>query len=150
MINIQRGAFQNKYLGEHIMSAIKVYRPIDFSRLTTSLFNGKPDSVPIIELGIDPGKKAELLGRFITEPKDDIEFMRMMGYDFVTVGNHEFDFGPDFFAAMILAAHNLSFSGAVPFVASNMYVPDDLLPTDSGFLLKQLMGGSDGYAGESG
>jgi len=61
-----------------------VRRP-DFSRLLTTLRCGKPDAIPLIELGIHPTIKEAILGRPIVTVADDAEFMRTMGYDFVKI-----------------------------------------------------------------
>ncbi|GAB4322298.1 MAG: hypothetical protein Kow0059_17310 [Candidatus Sumerlaeia bacterium] len=66
-------------------TTVSVSRGIDFHRLQTALFNGRPDGVPLLELGIDAGIKAALLGRPIRTVADDIEFMRLMGYDFIKI-----------------------------------------------------------------
>ena len=57
----------------------------DFDNLVNTLLNKPSRYVPIIELGIDPGIKAKLLGRRLESPVDDIEFMQKMGYDFVKI-----------------------------------------------------------------
>jgi len=58
------------------------YQP-DFSRLRTTLFDGKADRVPLMELGIDEG----LMSRFIDRPlrglQDKIDFFRLAGYDYI-------------------------------------------------------------------
>lgn len=61
-------------------------RSPDFQgRLVRTLFNGRADKVPLIELGIHPQIKQAILGRPILSVEDDIEFMRSMGYDFVKI-----------------------------------------------------------------
>jgi uroporphyrinogen decarboxylase len=57
----------------------------DFERLRQTLFNKDAGTVPLIELGIDPGVKAAILGHPLKTPQDDIEFMRLMGYDFIKI-----------------------------------------------------------------
>lgn len=60
-------------------------RKPDFHRLVTTLFAGKADAVPLIELGIHPIVKAAILGRPVVSIPDDVEFMRGMGYDFIKI-----------------------------------------------------------------
>ena len=60
-------------------------RAPNFDRLVTTLKGGKADCVPLLELGIHPIIKKEILGRPVVTVADDIEFMRSMGYDFVKV-----------------------------------------------------------------
>lgn len=57
----------------------------DFERLTTTLFCGKADAIPLIELGVHPIIKEALLGRPVVTLADDMEFMRSMGYDFIKI-----------------------------------------------------------------
>jgi uroporphyrinogen decarboxylase len=60
-------------------------RPPDFKRLQDTLFNKKSNAIPLIELGIDPYIKSIILGRPLSSLMDDIEFMYLMGYDFVKI-----------------------------------------------------------------
>jgi uroporphyrinogen decarboxylase len=60
-------------------------RPPDFQRLQNTLFNKKSDVIPLIELGIDPYIKSQILGRPLQTLKDDVEFMHHMGYDFIKI-----------------------------------------------------------------
>ncbi len=60
-------------------------RKRDFERVRKTLMGGKADCVPLIELGIHPVIKEKILGRPLVSVKDDIEFMDMMGYDFVKI-----------------------------------------------------------------
>ncbi len=57
----------------------------DFENLQATLFNKKRNNIPLIELGVHPIIKKEILGRPILTLKDDIEFMYNMGYDFVKI-----------------------------------------------------------------
>ncbi len=57
----------------------------DFGRLVTTLFGGRADAIPLIELGVHPVIKEALLGRPILRVEDDIAFMRGMGYDFIKI-----------------------------------------------------------------
>lgn len=63
----------------------KPLRKPDYERLLTALNGGQPDAVPLIELGIAPQIKEELLGRPVRSVSDDVEFMSNHGYDFVKV-----------------------------------------------------------------
>lgn len=55
----------------------------DFENLKCTLLNQKTNSVPLIELGIDPYIKSLILNRPCLTLQDDVEFMQRMGYDFV-------------------------------------------------------------------
>jgi uroporphyrinogen decarboxylase len=57
----------------------------DFSRLVTTLFGGRADAIPLIELGVHPIIKEALLGRPIRTVQDDVAFMSGMGYDFIKI-----------------------------------------------------------------
>jgi 5'-nucleotidase / UDP-sugar diphosphatase len=52
-----------------------------------------------------------------TSHAPELQIMDMMGYDAVTLGNHEFDWGPAFLGDMIAVADSLGVT--VPIVASN-------------------------------
>jgi len=60
-------------------------RKPDFKRLQDTLFNKKSDTIPLIELGIDPYIKSVILERPLQTLQDDVEFMYHMGYDFVKI-----------------------------------------------------------------
>ena len=71
-------------------------RKPNIQRLTTALKSGQPDCVPLIELGIHPRIKQDIMGRPIYSVHEDAEFMRSMGYDFVKIQplvNFKMDFG---------------------------------------------------------
>jgi uroporphyrinogen decarboxylase len=63
---------------------MKEHNP-DFIRFRQTLFNEDAGSVPLIELGIDPSVKSKILGYPFRTIKDDIKFMRSMGYDFIKI-----------------------------------------------------------------
>jgi len=63
---------------------IKERKP-DFERLVTTLRGGKADAIPLLELGVHPKVKAALLGREIGSIRDEAEFNRLMGYDYVKI-----------------------------------------------------------------
>jgi len=68
----------------------------DFGRLMKTLRGGMADFVPLIELGIHPSVKKKILGRDVVSVADDIEFMDMMGYDFIKIQpkiTYEISFG---------------------------------------------------------
>lgn len=65
--------------------------------------------------------------------------MALLGYDFVTLGNHEFDFGPDTLSASIRTVNNITFGGAVPIVISNISFAD-IEPGGSGADLASMFG----------
>jgi uroporphyrinogen decarboxylase len=56
-----------------------------FDGLVATLMGGDGGFVPLIELGVHPLIKEALLGRPILSVRDDIEFMRSMGYDFIKI-----------------------------------------------------------------
>ncbi len=58
------------------------YHP-DFNRLRTTLYAGKADRVPLMELGIDEGLMGQFLGRPIQTLQDKIDFFRCAGYDYI-------------------------------------------------------------------
>lgn len=64
---------------------LKFERNINFERLDKTLRRQPTEDVPLIELGIHPFIKENILGRKIMSVQDDIEFMRGMGYDFIKV-----------------------------------------------------------------
>ncbi len=64
---------------------IKFEHKHDFSNLQNTLFNKNKSILPLIELGVHPIIKKEILGRPILTLADDIEFMFNMGYDFVKI-----------------------------------------------------------------
>ncbi len=61
-----------------------LHRP-HFEGFAATLMGGDGGFVPLIELGVHPLIKEALLGRPIITVRDDIEFMRSMGYDFIKI-----------------------------------------------------------------
>jgi 5'-nucleotidase / UDP-sugar diphosphatase len=55
----------------------------------------------------------------------EIELMRAVGYNATTIGNHEFDYGPDVLAEYFLRAGYPEQGRDLPVIASNLVVPDD-------------------------
>lgn len=62
-----------------------ISRKPDFQLLQRALLNQRTDIIPLIELGIDPYIKSNILGRPWQGIEDDVEFMSLMGYDFVKI-----------------------------------------------------------------
>lgn len=60
-------------------------REPNFEELIKTLKLKKSSRIPLIELGIHPIIKEAILGHPLSGVKDEIEFMRMMGYDFVKI-----------------------------------------------------------------
>jgi uroporphyrinogen decarboxylase len=60
----------------------------EFSQLQATLFNKKSTKIPLIELGIDPLIKSNILGYPCKTLKDDIVFMHLMGYDYIKLQPH--------------------------------------------------------------
>jgi len=56
-----------------------------------------------------------------TTASPDYKIMKMLGYDITTLGNHEFDFGPNALATIIDAAKTGPGAGIPPIVASNIH-----------------------------
>lgn len=80
------------------------------------------------------------------EAAPDYLAMSLLGYDFVTLGNHEFDWGPEVLAASIRTAQLSTFGGAVPILSSNIAF-DDVREGGPGDALKRLYGpGNSGAA----
>ncbi len=80
------------------------------------------------------------------EAAPDFLSLSMLGYDFGTLGNHEFDWGPDVLAASIRTAQTSTFGGAVPLISSNVAF-DDVKDGGPGDALKHLFGpGNSGAA----
>lgn len=80
------------------------------------------------------------------EAAPDYLGMALLGYDFATLGNHEFDWGPDTLAASIHTAQNSTFGGAVPILSSNIAF-DDVKVGGTGDALRRLSGpGNSGAA----
>lgn len=80
------------------------------------------------------------------EAAPDYLGMALLGYDFTTLGNHEFDWGPETLAASIHTAQNSTFGGAVPILSSNIAF-DDVKDGGSGDALRKLYGpGNSGAA----
>lgn len=65
--------------------------------------------------------------------------MAILGYDFTTLGNHEFDFGADILGRAIGSVHQTTFGGGVPVIASNIHF-DDVEANGTGSALQDLMG----------
>ena len=57
----------------------------DFEHFQNTLRNKTNDYIPLIELGIHPDMRKAIMGKPIITVKDEIEFMRAMGYDFIKV-----------------------------------------------------------------
>lgn len=64
---------------------IKFNHNPNFENLKNFLFNKGGQKLSLIELGIHPLIKKEILGKPILTLKDDIDFMYNMGYDFVKI-----------------------------------------------------------------
>ncbi|MBT3275977.1 MAG: nucleoside 2-deoxyribosyltransferase [Spirochaetales bacterium] len=58
------------------------YKP-DFEILEAALCGEKPERIPLAEMTVDKGKKAEYLGRAVRTPADEVAFWKSSGHDFV-------------------------------------------------------------------
>ncbi len=90
-----------------------------FARLAT-LFNQEKQKNPKTTLIVDAGDF--LMGTIFHADEQNegfqLRLMKKMGYDFVTLGNHEFDFGPEALAKIINTSRS---KGEIPqIVASNL------------------------------
>jgi 2',3'-cyclic-nucleotide 2'-phosphodiesterase (5'-nucleotidase family) len=75
--------------------------------------------------------------------------MALLGYDFVTLGNHEFDWGAGIIADAIHAVTDSVFGGAVPVISSNIHFEDvvEANPSHAGAdELQKLVGEGDSGA----
>lgn len=55
----------------------------------------------------------------------ELTLLQMIGYDAVTIGNHEYDFGPDILASYLQKAGYPEAHKKMPIVASNTQAPED-------------------------
>jgi 5'-nucleotidase len=90
-----------------------------FARLAT-IFKHEKEKLPEGTLILDAGDF--LMGSLFHATEEETGFqtnlMQQMGYDFITLGNHEFDFGPETLAKILKTAGK---NGGVPqIVASNL------------------------------
>ncbi len=53
----------------------------------------------------------------------EIEIMKRIGYDATTIGNHEFDYGPDVLAEYLVRSGYPSSHSDLPIIASNLNIP---------------------------
>ncbi|MCD6446760.1 MAG: nucleoside 2-deoxyribosyltransferase [Candidatus Marinimicrobia bacterium] len=60
-------------------------RKPNFEHFQQTLFNKTNDYIPLIELGIHPDMRKAITGKPATNVKDEIAFMRSLGYDFIKV-----------------------------------------------------------------
>ncbi|MGI6358326.1 MAG: bifunctional metallophosphatase/5'-nucleotidase [Bacillota bacterium] len=74
----------------------------------------------------------------------ELDLMLQLGYDVITLGNHEFDYGPDVLANYLKAASYPSAAAQTPIVASNIVIPEGHPLGEAGILptyLKTLPNG---------
>jgi len=64
----------------------------------------------------------------------ELSIMQMMGYDVITVGNHEFDYGPEVLAQYYRAAGYPVANAGTAIVSSNLVIPDGHPLGDCGIL----------------
>ena len=58
-------------------------RQPDSTRLLSTIRHQEPDKVPLAELGVDNPIKEQFLGRPVKDIRDDVEFWRAAGYDYL-------------------------------------------------------------------
>ena len=54
----------------------------------------------------------------------EIEIMKRIGYDALTIGNHEFDYGPGKIAGYFMNAGYPGYNDTMPLVSSNLVIPE--------------------------
>lgn len=77
-------------------------------------------SEPLLLLDAGDFTMGTLFHTLARETGSELQLLSELGYDAVTLGNHEFDFRPAGLAAMISAAHQAKGEALVPLLASNM------------------------------
>ena len=75
---------------------------------------------PLLLLDAGDFTMGTLFHTLARETGSELQLLSELGYDAVTLGNHEFDFRPAGLAAMISAAHQAKGDALVPMLASNM------------------------------
>ncbi|MCC5925561.1 MAG: bifunctional metallophosphatase/5'-nucleotidase [Bacteroidetes bacterium] len=60
----------------------------------------------------------------LNESSPELDLMQMAGYDVVTLGNHEFDYGPEILAEYLKRLGYPATAAKLPIVASNTVIPD--------------------------
>lgn len=75
---------------------------------------------PLLLLDAGDFTMGTLFHTLARETGSELQLLSELGYDAVTLGNHEFDFRPAGLAAMISAAHQAKGEALVPLLASNM------------------------------
>jgi 5'-nucleotidase / UDP-sugar diphosphatase len=68
----------------------------------------------------------------------EIELMKAIGYDAVTIGNHEFDYGPDKLAEYFVGSGYPQAHGNLPLIASNLNIPPGHALYDVEFLPNKM------------
>ena len=100
-----------------------------FARLATLLKQQKaknPDGTLILDAG--DFFMGSLFNPTEPEPGFQLSLMKAMGFDFTTIGNHEFDYGPNALADDIIAAKK---HGGLPQIISSNLVPVPNSPKDN-------------------
>ncbi len=95
-----------------------------FARLAT-IFNQEKSANPESTLIVDAGDF--LMGSIFHANEQETGFqialMKKMGYDAITIGNHEFDYGPEALAKIIRSG--IAHGGIAPLLGSNMVFSSD-------------------------
>ncbi len=100
-----------------------------FARLATLLKQQKaknPDGTLILDAG--DFFMGSLFNPSQPEPGFQLSLMKAMGFEFTTIGNHEFDYGPNALADDIIAAKK---RGGLPQIISSNLVPVPNSPKDN-------------------
>ncbi len=100
-----------------------------FARLATLLKQQKAEN-PNGTLILDAGDflMGTLFNTIEPETGFQLSLMKAMGFEFTTIGNHEFDYGPNALADAIVAAKK---RGGLPQIISSNLVPDPNSPKDN-------------------
>ena len=100
-----------------------------FARLATEIHRIRADKAvtdePVLTFSAGDflmGTMFSWLGRRGLTP--ELSLMRLMGYDAITLGNHEFDWGSEYLARYLSKAGYPEAATSMPIVASNIVIPE--------------------------
>ena len=68
----------------------------------------------------------------------EIEMMKKIGYDAMTIGNHEFDYDPEILAEYLLRAGYPEYNDRLALIASNLVIPEGHKLNEPGIMEHQL------------
>jgi 5'-nucleotidase len=136
----QTGAIVQKILAQHTMGQhpYTVGGVVRRDYLVNQVRQSATDPVLLISAGDSTMGTLFHVAGSLGAP--DFLSQAVLGYDYVTIGNHEFDFGADFYADSLKTVNNLSLGGGVQVISSNIHFPAGLAPGMPGYELQQLVG----------